>query len=75
MEFSPEIKSELIDDINTLKKMLDQLASEINYIEQGKAIEFISPIMQINRIDGNVKSIRATLQDLQAEGTEYTEFP
>ena len=75
MKFTNEIKTELVNDIATLKNMLDKLADEINDIENGKAIEFISPLMQINRIDGNVKSLRAMLQDWQAEGEEYSENP
>jgi len=66
-EFTTEVKDALCDDIETLKTMLDRLATEIRSVEKGHSIEFIAPLILIQRIEDEVKNIHRDLKDWQNE--------
>jgi len=75
VEFTDEVKESLLDDITTMKKMLDNLAKEINGIEKGAALEFITPVLIAGRIEDNIRILKEDLRSWENEGVEDGEFP
>jgi len=63
MEFTDEYKQTMLDQINTLKKMLDTLAKDINEIETGNALEFIAPIIQAERVETEARLLHKDLKE------------
>ena len=65
MEFTDEYKQTMLDQINTLKKMLDTLAKDINEIETGNALEFITPLIQAGRVETEAILLHKELKEWQ----------
>lgn len=62
MEFTPEYKQTMLDQINTLKKMLDTLAKDINEIETGNSLEFIAPLIRAGRVETEARLLYKELK-------------
>lgn len=75
MEFTDEVKESLLDDVATMKKMLDTLAKEINEIEKGGSLEFIIPILTAGRIEDNIRILKNDLKSWENEYVDEGEFP
>ena len=71
MEFTAEVKKELLDQIATMKKQLDTLSKEIEDIEKGNALEFIAPIMSAGRIEYNIRCLKTDMEAWSEEGEVY----
>jgi len=63
MEFTPEYKQTMLDQINTLKKMLDTLAKDINEIETGNSLEFIAPLIRAGRVETEARLLYKELKE------------
>ena len=75
VEFTDEVKESLLDDVATMKKMLETLAKEINEIEKGGSLEFITPIITAGRIEDNIRILKNDLKSWENEYVEEGEFP
>lgn len=63
-KFTPEIKAEIIDDINRMKKKLDKITEEINSLsEDACGIEFAPIVMDVNRTMSDMEALKIVLKD------------